>query len=76
MVWAIASLVGLVWALAAMSIDRSPVAEAGSANLRNLWPFWIASGSGWAALGAEFIRQWRRRLYRLRHDSAKCDQIR
>ena len=34
-------------------------AEAGSANLRNLWPFWIASGSGWAALGA--LRLWLQR---------------
>ena len=55
LVWAVASLAALVWALAAMSIDRSPVAEAGSANLRNLWPFWIASGSGWAALGALWL---------------------
>jgi len=46
--WAIASLGACAWVLAAMSIDRRPFA--GSENLRELAPFWIASASAWAAL--------------------------
>ncbi len=50
--WAIASLAALVIALANLQIDRSPTAAAGAQNLRALWPFWIASASGWASLTA------------------------
>ena len=46
--WAVASLGACAWALAGMSIDRRPFA--GSENLRELGPFWIASASAWAAL--------------------------
>jgi len=51
-VWAVGSLAGLVAALAALHIDRSPTVAAAEANLRTLWPLWIASASGWAALTA------------------------
>ncbi len=57
--WAIASLVALVWALARLSVDRTPSPEAGSANLRGLWPLWAASASAWGALGA--LWWWMRR---------------
>jgi len=46
----IVTVIAVVAALAAMSINRTPVASAGSENLRQLWPFWIASGAAWAAL--------------------------
>jgi hypothetical protein len=51
-VWAVGSLAGLVAALAGLHIDPSPTAAAAEANLHALWPFWIASASGWAALTA------------------------
>ena len=59
LVWAIGSLVAVVWTLAVMSIDRSPVPEAGQSNLSYLRPFWIACGSGWGALGVLWL--WLRR---------------
>ncbi|MCH8165450.1 MAG: hypothetical protein IH889_07570 [Planctomycetes bacterium] len=52
---AVASLAMVVWSLAGMTIDRTPIPEAGQSNLRNLWPFWIASGCGWASLTAMWI---------------------
>ncbi len=48
----IVSLAALVVALAVMHLDRTPSVEAGEANLRALWPFWVASGAAWAALTA------------------------
>lgn len=48
--WALASLAGLVIAMAGMTIDRARTVEAGAHNLRELWPFWIASASLWGAL--------------------------
>ncbi|MHC4448173.1 MAG: hypothetical protein ACYSXF_10400 [Planctomycetota bacterium] len=64
--WAIASLVALVWALARLSVDRTPIPETGSANLRGLWPLWAASASGWGALGALWwwLRRGPRRPFR------------
>ncbi|MHC4079961.1 MAG: glycosyltransferase 87 family protein [Planctomycetota bacterium] len=50
--WAVGSLAGLVVALAGLNIDRAPTVAAAETNLRALWPFWIASASGWAALTA------------------------
>jgi hypothetical protein len=53
--WAIGSLVALIVTLAAMEIDHASTAEAGRANLHALWPFWLASGSGWTSLTALWV---------------------
>ncbi len=52
---AIASLAAVVVALSVMQIDRTPSIEAGQANLRALWLFWIASGAAWIALTAMWL---------------------
>jgi hypothetical protein len=39
-------------ALAGLDVDRGATVAAAEANLRALWPFWIASASGWGALTA------------------------
>jgi hypothetical protein len=54
-VWAIGSLAALTAVLAALQIDRSGTVAAAQANGRALWPFWIASASGWAALTALWV---------------------
>jgi hypothetical protein len=59
-VWAIGSLAGLVAVLAGLHIDRSPTVAAAQANGRALWPFWIVSASGWAALTALWLLLCRR----------------
>jgi hypothetical protein len=48
--WAALSLAALVAALGRLRIDPFASLEAGRANLDRLWPFWLASASGWAAL--------------------------
>jgi hypothetical protein len=53
-IWAIASLIGLVAALAGLHIDRSGTAAAAEANGRVLWP------SGWAALTGVWLLWCRR----------------
>lgn len=50
--WCLAGLAALVIALALMEIDRSNTSEAGLGNLRNLWPYWIASAWLWMGLSA------------------------
>ncbi len=52
---AIAGLAAVVVALGVMHLDRTPTIEAGEANLRALWPFWVASGAVWLALTALWI---------------------
>ena len=49
------SLAALVVAMAAMHLNRTPSIEAGEANLRALWPFWVASGAAWVALTALWL---------------------
>ncbi|MHC4414351.1 MAG: glycosyltransferase 87 family protein [Planctomycetota bacterium] len=65
-VWAVISLAALVVALAAMQIDRSPTVESGAANIGALWPFWIASASGWVSLTALWMLLRRAPRQRLR----------
>lgn len=48
----LAWLIGLVWSLAAMQIDRTKTVEAGTVNLRHLWPYWMASAGIWIGLSA------------------------
>lgn len=48
--WAALSLAALAVVLAGLTIDRAPTVEAASSNMGRLWPFWIASASGWASL--------------------------
>lgn len=53
--WAAGSVAAVVGALAAIEIVPPDGAHAASANLRHLWPFWLASASGWAALSAMWL---------------------
>jgi hypothetical protein len=62
--WAVGSLAGLVVVLAGLQIDRSETVAAAEANLHALWPFWIASASGWAALTAAWLLLCRRTPHR------------
>ena len=53
--WAGLSLVGVAVALSRLHIQPLDSIEAAEANLRMLWPFWIASAMGWAALTALWL---------------------
>jgi hypothetical protein len=46
--------------LAVLTIDPAAGAESGAANLARLWPFWLASGAGWAVLTAMAVKLQRR----------------
>jgi hypothetical protein len=53
--WAVGSLAGLVAVLAGLDIDRGTTLAAAEANMRALWPLWVVSASGWAALTAVWL---------------------
>jgi len=53
--WAISSLAAVAAALAVLEIDRTASLEASRANIAALWPFWLASISGWASLTAVWL---------------------
>ncbi len=53
--WAIGSLAAVAAALAVLEIDRAASLEASRANIAALWPFWLASISGWASLTAVWL---------------------
>ena len=53
--WAISSLAAVAAALAVLEIDRVETLEASRANIAALWPFWLASISGWASLTAVWL---------------------
>lgn len=48
--WAAVSMGLVALALARMSIDRTPLVEAGQANLESLRSWWMASACSWVAL--------------------------
>lgn len=50
MAWSAVSLAAVVWTLSVLKIDRSGSDAAHAANLRHLWPYWLASASCWIGL--------------------------
>lgn len=48
--WAAVSMGLVALALARMSLDRTPLVEAGQANLESLRSWWVASACSWVAL--------------------------
>ena len=61
-VWAVVALGLVVWGLARLQLDRTPLEATGRANLESLRPFWVASASAWAALTAMWWMLARRRV--------------
>ncbi|MCZ6834327.1 MAG: hypothetical protein O7G85_01000 [Planctomycetota bacterium] len=57
--WAILSLAFVAWGLVKMTIDRTPTAMAGRANLDALMPWWVASTMAWVALSIMAWMLWR-----------------
>jgi alpha-1,6-mannosyltransferase len=53
--WSLAWLAGLSVVMAGLHIDRSPTAEAGAANLRGLWAYWITCAGLWTGLTAIWL---------------------
>src|SRR5215470_2269177 len=53
--WTLVALAALVWAMSGLHLDSNPTAEAARDNLRQLWPFWIASAATWAGLTAMWM---------------------
>jgi len=57
--WAALSLAFVAWGLVRLSIDRSPTAEAGRANIEALTAWWVASAMSWSALSVMGWMLWR-----------------
>ncbi len=58
--WSALSMAAVAATLAGLEIDRTPMASSGQANLAHLWPWWLASLSGWCGLTGLWLNLRRR----------------